>query len=118
MTVYVDDMRLRARVGRVNALWSHLTADTEEELHAFAADLGLKRSWFQKPKGIDGKSPAKPGSLKAQMWHYDVTDAKRDQAIAMGAVPITLHQSVEIIRARHARLSPIEEEQPTLDLDL
>lgn len=118
MTVYVDDMRLKARVGRITALWSHLIADTEEELHAFAAELGLKRSWFQKPKGLDGRSPAKPHSLKAQMWHYDVTDAKRDQAIAMGAIPITLRQSIEIIRARHARLFPAEEEQPTLDLDL
>lgn len=44
MTVYVDDMRVPARVGRINARWSHLMADTDEELHEFAARLGLRRS--------------------------------------------------------------------------
>lgn len=32
MTVYVDDMRRPATVGRISARWSHLTADTREEL--------------------------------------------------------------------------------------
>jgi hypothetical protein len=74
VTVYVDDMRLPARVGQLRARWSHLTADTKTELHAFAARIGLRRSWFQdKPHGL---------------WHYDVTDTKRRQAIAAGAVPI------------------------------
>lgn len=45
MTVYIDDMRRPARVGRLNAVWSHLMADTDDELHAFAARLGLRRSW-------------------------------------------------------------------------
>lgn len=72
--VYVDDMRMSAQVGRLRARWSHLTADTKEELHAFAARLGLRRSWFQdKPNGL---------------WHYDVTDSKRDQAIRLGAKQI------------------------------
>jgi hypothetical protein len=74
MSVYVDDMRLPARVGHLRARWSHLTADTKEELHAFAARIGLRRSWFQdKPRGL---------------WHYDVTDTKRRQAIVAGALPI------------------------------
>lgn len=74
MTVYVDDMRMPARVGRLQARWSHLMADTDEELHAFASQLGLRRSWAQFP-----------GTWKS---HYDVTDTKRTQAIAAGAVPI------------------------------
>lgn len=37
MTVYVDDFLIPARLGCLNARWSHLFADTEEELHAFAA---------------------------------------------------------------------------------
>jgi len=74
VTVYVDDMRLPARVGQLRARWSHLTADTKDELHAFAAAIGLRRSWFQdKPRGL---------------WHYDVTDSKRRAALAAGAVPI------------------------------
>lgn len=116
MTVYVDDMRLQARVGRINACWSHLTADTPEELHEFAAKLGLKRSWFQKPKGLGGK-PVVPSSLKAQMWHYDVTDAKRELAISLGATPITTRESVEIMKRRHQRLFPPVEEQQTLPFD-
>ena len=74
MTVYVDDMRVSARVGRINARWSHLMADTDEELNAFAEKLGLKRSWAQYP-----------GTWKS---HYDVTDSVRNRAISLGAVAI------------------------------
>lgn len=74
MTVYVDDMRLPAKVGRIQARWSHLTTDgPDEELHAFAARIGLRRSWFQ-----DDPDPL--------FRHYDVTDTKRRAAIAAGAV--------------------------------
>jgi hypothetical protein len=74
MTVYVDDMQMAATVGRYTAKWSHLTADTKAELHAFAARLQLQRKWFQdKPRGL---------------WHYDVTEGKRQQAIRLGAVEI------------------------------
>lgn len=74
MTVYVDDMRMTARVGRLNAKWSHLMADTDDELHEFAARIGLKRSWHQKSG--------------TPISHYDVTDSKRDEALRLGAVPI------------------------------
>jgi hypothetical protein len=92
LTVYVDDIRIPARVGRITARWSHLTVgpgDEIEELHAFAARIGLRRTWFQdKPW---------PGA------HYDVTDSKRLQAIAAGAVPITWREAAEQrIKAREA----------------
>ena len=74
MTVYVDDMRMPARVGRISARWSHLLADTDAELNEFASRIGLRRSWAQFP-----------GTWKS---HYDVTDTKREQAIHAGAVPI------------------------------
>lgn len=86
MTVYVDNHRVPARVGRVSGRWSHLTADTPEELHAFAARLGLLRSWYQ-DKG-DGR------------WHYDVTDPKRDAAIALGASSIDIREMGAITSAR------------------
>lgn len=78
MTVYVDDATIPATVpnGPVShtSTWSHLTADTQDELHAFAARLGLRRSYFQdKPRGL---------------WHYDVTKGKREQALRLGAVPM------------------------------
>ena len=47
MTVYVDDASIAATVGRLAARWSHLIADDQDELHAFALRLGLRREWFQ-----------------------------------------------------------------------
>lgn len=71
MTVYVDNARIPFKNWRA----SHLFADTEEELHEFAERLGLKREWFQ-PRG--GR----------RSMHYDVSDAKREQAFALGAVAL------------------------------
>lgn len=100
MTVYVDDARIKAKVSSWDTRWSHLFADTPDELHAFAARLGLRRSWFQDPTVV-GKPRARPGSRAAENWHYDVTDAKRRQAITMGAVPVTWRDAVGIITARY-----------------
>jgi len=88
MTVYVDDMQRPARVGRLHARWSHLMADTDEELHAFAARLGLKRSWYQQPG--------------TPISHYDVTETKRQLALQLGAVPIGYmsDESVDLIRKK------------------
>ena len=47
MGVYVDDSHISWR----GKHWSHLQADTAEELHAFAQKLGLKRAWFQTKPG-------------------------------------------------------------------
>lgn len=90
MAVYVDDMRMPARVGRITARWSHLMADSDEELHRFAASIGLRRSWAQYP-----------GTWKS---HYDVTDSKRAQAIAAGAVQIGYGspESLALIRRKRA----------------
>ena len=89
--VYVDDMRMYAQVGRLRALWSHLTADTTEELHAFAQRLGMKRAWFQPAKVFaDTSRNRERGVVGQPAWgsrdHYDVTDSKRDEAIRLGAV--------------------------------
>jgi hypothetical protein len=87
MTVYVDDFRVQARVGRLNARWSHLTVgpdDDIEELHRFAVGIGLRRSWFQGPP-------------KHRHPHYDVTDSKRQQAIAAGAVAITWREAGQML---------------------
>lgn len=58
-----------------------MTADTEEELHAFAARLGLKRSWYQ------------VGGRKVWHWylsHYDLVPSKRALAVKLGAQEISL----------------------------
>ena len=99
MTVYVDDIRIPAQVGRFTAKWSHLIADDREELHAFAARLGLRRSYFQDP-AVNGKPKADPGTLHAEMWHYDLTESKRLKAIKLGAVAVSWHDLPGIIEAR------------------
>jgi hypothetical protein len=73
MSVYVDHAFAYGEWGR----WSgggHLEADTPEELHAFAAQLGLRREWFQSKAG------------RPENDHYDLTQAGRARALALGAV--------------------------------
>jgi hypothetical protein len=84
MAVYVDDSRIRWRGGE----WSHLIGDTTEELHAFAAGLGLERARFH------GR-PTRP-------WkdHYDIPEATRRLAIRHWATPITCREAAEILRAK------------------
>jgi hypothetical protein len=93
MTVYVDDMRRPQTVGRVRGSWSHLFADTREELHAFAAQLGQKRSWFQ-------DHPTR--------WHYDVTDSVRARALALGAQPMAYPREVGAFFAARSRAARAE----------
>ena len=100
MAVYVDDASIAARVanGRVvcDSRWSHLFADTQQELHAFAAKLGLRRSYFQPGRSRGDGSPS-------PHWHYDLTAGKRAQAIRFGAQPVTSREAVGIIAARQSR---------------
>ena len=88
MSVYVDDMQMQATVGRVSGRWSHLWADTEEELLAFADRLGLRRSWIQR------------GSLV----HFDVVESKRQEAIRLGAIALDGEAATTQRRALRARL--------------
>lgn len=94
MAVYVDDMRMAATIGRLNARWSHLMADTEEELHEFAARLGLPRRTAQFP-----------GTWKS---HYDVTDSTRERAMELGAIVIGYRsiQAVALLRRKRALQPP------------
>lgn len=104
MTVYVDSARIKARVGRINGVWSHLTADTPTELHEFAQRIGLQRSWYQ------GKcSAAKRGYCQTLdgscvHYHYDVTESRRDDAVAAGAQEIGLREMGDLIGARRQLL--------------
>ena len=79
MTVYVDNFRAPATVGRIRGRWSHLTADTPDELHGFAARLGQKREWFQ----AACKHTACPKVDGACVhFHYDVVDRVRTAGVA------------------------------------
>lgn len=74
MTVYVDNMKLRAKLFRWNGVWSNLWADTTEELIEFADELGLTRSSM-----IDEGYTTE---------RFIINEARRREAIAEGAMPI------------------------------
>ncbi|MEX3983713.1 DUF4031 domain-containing protein [Paraburkholderia sp. EG287A] len=79
MAVYVDDMYLYSmgRLGRLKC--SHMIADTDEELHAMAARIGIARKHWQSPQKTSGS-------------HYDIAMSKRALAINAGAVAISMKQ--------------------------
>lgn len=81
MTVYVDDMN--APFGRMKMC--HMVADTEEELHAMAAIIGVDRRWYQYPH-------------KSRYPHYDIAQSKRALAVANGAKQIDMRDAPEICR--------------------
>lgn len=84
VSVYVDEPFVVSRGER----WAHLTADSRQELHAFAARLGLLRQSFQ-------TTPGKP-------WkdHYDLTESTRELAVRMGAIAESSRAGVERRKAR------------------
>lgn len=93
MAVYVDTMRRRARVGRIDGVWSHLMADTHEELMSMAAEMGLRPEWIQHE-----------GTHRE---HFDLTEPKRTQAVRFGAVQITYpHGTAQILAAKREALTP------------
>ena len=99
MTVYVDSASIPARVGgRPMRRWSHLTADTPAELLAFAAKIGLQRSWFQGTCKSAPNCPRVDGVCRH--YHFDVTTAVRAKAVRAGAREITMHQLSDLLQAR------------------
>jgi hypothetical protein len=99
VTVYVDEITgygdHARRRGLPDTQWAHLTADTREELHAFARGIGLRREWFQ--------------NADNDRWHYDVTPGKRDAALAAGAEPIGRRALAALIaRRRSEALAAVE----------
>jgi len=70
--------------------WCHLLADNIDELHRFAADLGIKRSSYQGPPRT-----ASP--------HYDLTGFERSRALARGAVACDRKSIVVVLRRLRAR---------------
>lgn len=73
MPVYVDDMR--AKFGRM--IMCHMIGD-EAELHSVAQRIGVARKWYQ-------------GN------HYDICLSKKQDAISLGAIPITMKQCAAMV---------------------
>lgn len=100
--IYVDDVGIPAKVwnkrtGRyVESRWFHLISDQIDtaELHAFAARLGLHRSYFQLGKTLGG-SELDPGHD-----HYDVTVGKCKQALGLGAQAVPWCELAKITMAK------------------
>lgn len=84
MSVYVDQLRryddeqIAPGARRYGPWWSHLTADSDDELHQFAKRMGMRPTWAQ-----DMAHPLQ------EHRHYDLTAAKHSLALQLGAVPIT-----------------------------
>ena len=73
MSVYVDGLRPCLRRKKWKHDHScHLFADDEKELMEFAKKIGLKESWVQRKK----------------LLHFDLTAAKRETAVAFGAMEV------------------------------
>ncbi len=67
----------------------HLTTDGPlDELHAFAARIGMKREWFQN---------------HAIAPHYDLTAGRRQRALAIGAVFVSIRDQLK--KRRDARVA-------------
>ncbi len=85
MTVYVDELLPYPGAKPPFDKGScHLSADTLDELHEFAASIGMKRAWFQDHKLLP---------------HYDLTPSRRAVAVHLGA---TQEGALEGTRRRRA----------------
>ena len=74
MAVLVDELREYPHTRLPFRHWCHLVSDTDfEELHAFAARLGIPRRRFQGD-------------------HYDLTPWIRERAVAMGALEVSTRE--------------------------
>ena len=73
-----------------------LTADTEEELHPFAENIGLYRHFYRPRTVGDARLPV--------VGHYDLDEGERDRAVATGAKPITARQHARMLHQRATQL--------------
>jgi len=70
-----------------------LSADSEDELHAFAEKLGIRRN---------PETPVTPAGFMQEpsALHYTVTQGERNRAVALGAQPISARQAGKLERQR------------------
>jgi hypothetical protein len=74
MTVYVDTMRAHFK----GMLMCHMIADSEQELHAMAAAIGMQRKWYQRD-------------------HYDISMELKQLAIQRGAREIGMRELAAMV---------------------
>jgi hypothetical protein len=101
VTVYVYRLRGSYSFGQrgyrsYEPPWFGLTADTEDELHLLAENIGLYRH-FYRPRIVRGATLPVVG-------HYDLDEGERARAVAMGAKPITARRHAKMLRQRVRQL--------------
>jgi hypothetical protein len=84
---YVDSVREYPTAGLRHTRFCHLLADTREELHAMADELGVPRRYFQD---------------HPWRWHHDLPEPLRARAVALGAREVTMHEVGALLKARRA----------------
>ncbi len=94
MAILVDELREYPDVALPFTTWCHMATDGDlDELHAFAARLGLRRRWFQRD-------------------HYDLPPHGRRAAVALGAEEVGTGELLRRMtgprgdRARRRALAP------------
>lgn len=66
------DSPIHRRSPRGRVRYCHMTADSLDELHAFAESIGVKRCWFERSRrGVP---------------HYDLNPEARRRAVEAGAI--------------------------------
>ena len=85
MTCYVDTVRAYPDAGLRFERFCHLLADSREELHAMADELGIPRRFFQD---------------HPWRWHHDLPEPLRSRAVELGAREVTMHEVGALLRER------------------
>ena len=65
--------------------YSHLVADTLENLHFFANSVGYKRCWFHNKRGK--KRP-----------HYDINEVDFDRVVEAGAIHVHSYEIINLLK--------------------
>ena len=89
MACYVDTVRSYPDAGLRHTEFCHLLADTRDELHAMAEQLGIPRRYFQD---------------HPWRWHHDLPEPLRPRAVELGAQEVTMHQVGALLKRRRADL--------------
>jgi Protein of unknown function (DUF4031) len=89
MACYVDTVRSYPEAGLHFTEFCHLLADTRDELHAMADEIGMPRRFFQD---------------HPWRWHYDLPAHLRVLAVERGAVEVTMREVANLLRRRRPTL--------------
>lgn len=75
MAVYIDKANIKYR----RMIMCHMIADSYEELHDMAKNIGMKSDWFQS---------------NASFPHYDVCLMRKKKALEYGAIEVSRKELV------------------------